>query len=102
MKWTILDSASIELSMPKTGCFVTPKSNTVFAAKNATASEARPPTVIIVVDRIDLDKQIPGDTTGNLGGKDRNDLARGAANLAVLVKTRSATVPWRNTRSRIG
>jgi hypothetical protein len=31
MKWDVFDPASIELSMPKTGSFVTSKSNTVFA-----------------------------------------------------------------------
>jgi len=88
--------------MPKTGCFVTPKSNTVFAAQKRRLHPKRDhSTVIIMVDRIALGMQIHCDTTGNFGGQDRNDLARRAANMAVLVKTRSAFAPWRNTGSRI-
>jgi type I site-specific restriction-modification system R (restriction) subunit len=92
--------------MPKTGCFVTSKSKlepilwnqemshlafsgqrqiTAHGLRRAEAAlhaKLGNPTVIIVVDRIDLDTQINGD----LSEQDRDDFAKRAAKMAVLGK----------------
>ncbi len=44
------------------------------------------PTVIIVVDRIDLDTQITGDITADLSEQDHDDLATSCTKMAVLGK----------------
>jgi hypothetical protein len=94
MKWAILDSASIKLSMPKTGCFVTSKSNMVFAAqKRRLHPKLDNSTVIIVVNHVDLDPQI----TGDLSEQDRDDLANiSASNNAQSIgfERHPETSPW--------
>jgi hypothetical protein len=111
MEWAVLNPAFIGYQCPRPDALSRQKANRsqfrrirkgliwhfqgsgksllmVFAAQKLWLhSKLGNPTVIIMVDRINLDTQITGDITGDLSEQDRDDLAKRAAKWPCWGKT---------------